>query len=345
MRSVYELLLAVLLVVGRAYAAAADQNQARPLSSTRQSTQATLIGQAPISIAIQTTRQQPTAGDGLGVVAEISNVSTKIIYINEYYIVIFVPPELGGSSSQPGLYGTFPTEDHNSSRENRKYTIALKPGDKYKVVWKTEVSTGKTLRARVFDELWHFLFFPPGDYQISIVAKYWIAPGQPIFTWLDPTDPKHDPPDDYSYHVTSQDATIHVDAPQLIILLGAAIGGLFAFIVLPGVRSESFLIRGSGIAGSLKHAGRIIFGLLGAMMLGVVVTILLSRLSENQSMIRISISDFWGAIALGFIANYVGIRILSNILPAGEADDRQGKINKSPSEEESSDPGGARTKN
>jgi hypothetical protein len=58
-----------------------------------------------------------------------------------------------------------------------------------------------------------------------------------------------------------------------------------------------------------------LFGLLGAIALSIIVTILLSRMSESQSLIRITATDLWGAIAIGFISNYAGISLLRSILP------------------------------
>jgi hypothetical protein len=54
------------------------------------------------------------------------------------------------------------------------------------------------------------------------------------------------------------------------------------------------------------------------MALGVTVTILLSRMSRSESLIRVDASDLWSAIVVGFAANYVGLRIFQSILPTGD---------------------------
>jgi len=165
--------------------------------------------------------------------------------------------------------------------------------------------------------------------------RYWIDPARPPPNLLgDQLDPNRD------YNVISQDAILHVNAPESVILIGAAIGGTIAFILLPGVRNRS-----DDSTTVAKDSSRLswvagFFGLLGAITLSIIVTILLSRMSEGQTLIRITASDLWGAIAVGFVANYLGNSILRNILPplpgesAGErkADEpeRQGKRDEPP---------------
>jgi hypothetical protein len=55
-------------------------------------------------------------------------------------------------------------------------------------------------------------------------------------------------------------------------------------------------------------------GILGAALLSIIVTILLARLSETQFLIRITVADFWGAVAIGFVANYAGAEVLNKII-------------------------------
>lgn len=102
-----------------------------------------------------------------------------------------------------------------------------------------------------------------------------------------------------------------------MILAGAALGGMLAFILLPGVRSRS-LSADQVIGGPLKRAIGAAAGISIAMTLGVTVTILLSRMSRSESLIRVDASDLWSAIVVGFVANYVGLRIFQSILPTGD---------------------------
>jgi hypothetical protein len=47
--------------------------------------------------------------------------------------------------------------------------------------------------------------------------------------------------------------------------------------------------------------------------MGVVIAIVASRVSETQLPIKVSISDFWGAVTVGFVAYFVGDRILKKL--------------------------------
>jgi hypothetical protein len=64
------------------------------------------------------------------------------------------------------------------------------------------------------------------------------------------------------------------------------------------------------------------FGVLGAILLSAIVVILLSRISESQFLIRITVADFWGAVAMGFIANYAGAELLKKIIKVPAGNDR-----------------------
>ena len=57
--------------------------------------------------------------------------------------------------------------------------------------------------------------------------------------------------------------------------------------------------------------------LVGSILLSVIITILLSRIAETQFFIKVSVSDFWGAIAVGFLANYGGWAMLDKMVPGG----------------------------
>jgi hypothetical protein len=48
--------------------------------------------------------------------------------------------------------------------------------------------------------------------------------------------------------------------------------------------------------------------------LSIIVTILLARLSDSQFIIRVTVSDLWGAIAVGFIGAASGPSILQKFI-------------------------------
>jgi hypothetical protein len=122
------------------------------------------------------------------------------------------------------------------------------------------------------------LFFAPGDYRIIVNVKYWTHPL---------ADPKN-PPNDY--HTMTTTADVPVEAPYFVLLFGAAVGGLIAFLIVP--REIKIVTPNLGFAEWLKTTkarwlvplGSWLRGCLGAMLLSVLTTIVLSRTNESQSL-------------------------------------------------------------
>jgi hypothetical protein len=81
--------------------------------------------------------------------------------------------------------------------------------------------------------------------------------------------------------------------------------------------TPSTQLWGEGFGSITVNVFKFLAGAVGSILLSAIVTILLSWLSETQFLIRVSINDFWGAIAVGFVANLPGIKILQTI--SGEA--------------------------
>jgi hypothetical protein len=174
---------------------------------------------ALIDINIETSRSQPTAGDGLGVSADLKNASDSVIHIDGKEIDLVLPPELEGRGKlSQGWWAMFPTEAYGPKGEEwNNSSIDLSPGDSYKVFW----TQGLPRTSDDVDQQWYlrriynviisemnFIFFPPGDYKIAVVCKYKPVPNSK---------------GDLStarYRTRAQTAIIHVAAPQFVILWG-----------------------------------------------------------------------------------------------------------------------------
>lgn len=267
-----------------------------------------------LDIKIETSRTQPTVGTGMGVIAEIQNVSSAPIYLREKNILLSIPPELQGPlAATSAWWGLFPTQ-HTfvmpPDIEPYDATLTLKPGATYRVQWTTSplvVATPSQGPLAFIGNMWgviaselNFVYFSPGDYKVSVIAEYWLD--------------KSFPPGDYA--TSTQTATIRVAAPQSVILLGAALGGLVAYFIfpLPAKLAEERTAY-TAIVRRSRRVLRVVAGMAGAMLFSAMVTILLSRISETQFLIRITVNDFWGAIAVGFIANWAGTKIIEKFLP------------------------------
>jgi hypothetical protein len=150
----------------------------------------------------------------------------------------------------------------------------------------------------------NFIFFTPGDYKISVVAEYWENEELP----------------DGDYRTSTQAAMIRVAAPQSVILLGAVSGGFIAYLLLRVNRRQGETTDERGRATMIKRIIGEVARFIGSILLSAIITILLSRISETQFLVRVTVNDFWGAIAVGFIASWVGSRTIEKFLPEGSED-------------------------
>jgi len=265
------------------------------------SAQPTVDSTALISINIESSQRQLVAGTGLGVIAKIKNISDSTVYIHEQGFSLTLPLELEGIKSEVyGYAAFFPTESHDEKASYNEYfqkVISLTAGDTYSAFWtSTSSKRSDSTISHVYNQIssqLQFLFFSPGEYNITVTAKYWTSAELP----------EHD------YRTVTKSVALPVAAPQFVILFGAALGGLIAYFIFQQARWR--IIQSQGL---IKRITREVRGMFGAVLLSVIVTILLSRISETQFVIRITVNDFWGAIAIGFIANYGGSRLIDKII-------------------------------
>jgi hypothetical protein len=311
---------AILFCIASSSLPVAGQDTSTPLAAgtTTSAKPVTNWGRLDITIAIS--RTQVTTGSDIGVVGILSNKGDSIVYVSESSVVLALPPELEDPAYPPTLEAWFPTE-HSSITDNAPKSspvvIALQPGMSYPVYFQF----GKRRHQKTpylidwvkaqFDAFG----FTPGKYQISVIAKSWI-------------DNASVPPHGRRYTTQSQSALVDVAAPQYVVMTGAAIGGLLAYVLFPsrrrreeqktsGVDPEGHWVQRTWIV--TMRLRKALWSAVLAMLWSAIVTILLARLSETQFVVRVTIQDFWGAIALGFIAQYAGAKWLEKYdTPAGQ---------------------------
>ncbi len=285
-----------------------------------------------VEVKMESTRPRLAVGTGLGITALVKNKSKSDIYLHEKYITILPSPELmGWSYIGVNWYGVFPTETHETASNGPdsyfEHEIKIPAGEQYLISWYVPTSEQETGQKRdeksILSKIYHdihaelrFLFFTPGKYSVSFVTKYWIDP---------------ETPPNGKYHTKVETEILSFDAPQSVILFGAGVGGLIAYFLLPQARrrliaSKSNPDEQSFIPNWMKNGIRETIGIFGAALLSAIVTILLARISESQFLIRVTVVDFWGAVAIGFIANYAGAEVLNKIIkiPEGKGKDSNG---------------------
>lgn len=264
--------------------------QAAPTQSKQTvPTQATPPPKNPpaIDIKVETFRKQIVPGDTVGVVADITNSSSAPVYLRQQDVQLFFALEVERTGSTTD--GWFPTENREKDP-----VLCLRPGETYRVPFPPAPTSWD------FKRWFQFINFVPGTYPITVEAKYW---DQANFNGG-------------NYHTAVVAKTAEYSAPQSIILVGAILGGLI-FTGLSMVRSEQSALSGVSV-GALNAAvtyGKIAATLIGSVLLSVIITILLSRIEQTQFFVKVSVSDFWGAIAVGFLANYGGWALLDKMVP------------------------------
>lgn len=328
LRRTLVLIVALLWTIGSSCTSAYGANQSelpKPAEPTKPAESTKPSSASLLDIKLEPSRPQPAAGTGLGITAELRNTSPdSILYLRESNVTLTLPPELEGPFEQSqGWYALFPTEAHPPNQDTDAQ-IALHPGDVYQVIWtrdpshqsqNAQVRQGffgfiSSLSSEVATEL-RFVMFAPGDYKINVNVKYW-------------TDPKYP---DGAYRTWFQSAVLHVAAPQFVILFGAVIGGLIAYYIVPRARRSIVLAivrmnRRPGMV--LAWLSRELVGATGSVLISTIATILLSRLSETQFLIRVTVNDVWGAMAVGFVANFAGLSWLNKLIPKSITE-QQGK--------------------
>lgn len=272
-----------------------------------------------IDVVPKSSLPQVSAGSDFGISVDIKNKSKSTVYFQGKWITLTLPPELNAQSPSSGWWGNFSLPGLTKKEEEQQVDwwekiVPLAPGDSTAVFWARTsrrvgqeadpgIEPGKDSSKawRFISEAWRYInektkqmTFVPGDYTLKVVVVYW-------------TDEKDAGQVLRDSRSAIFDVKIPVVAPQWVIIFGAIIGGLISYILLPKVR--------------LNPARIDIWGLLTSGLLSVIVTILLARISETQFLVRITVNDIWGAIAVGFIAGASGTTILKRWIPAAESPD------------------------
>lgn len=262
-----------------------------------------------LSIRVMGARPHLTVGQDFSLLGVITNNTGAVVYLSEEFLRLKVPLELEGpkGSENSFWYGMLPVADPHARTADNNYhaTIPLPPGQATPVwfFWDPQVlgCTGRQKQPMQDPPSWvscadFLVFFVPGNYQLTVTADYWAERGQ-----VGNSEPGR------CVEATSLD----VAAPLLVILLGAAIGGIIAFRILPQPQS---LARGNGATPRsywywLSKTG----ALVGTVLLALIIAILWARLSDAVALIRVTVSDLWGGIAVGFIGNYFGLGLVDRM--------------------------------
>jgi len=146
-------------------------------------------------------------------------------------------------------------------------------------------------------------------------------------------------------HRFSETKTLHVGLSQLTTLFAAMIGAFIAYWVVAlkaGQDWDAFILiledpeptggrSGPPISNSRKWlAGlSLLRNAFLAAVLGGVVTIVASRLSDTHFPVKVSVNDWWGALTIGFVAYFIGNKFINTLSTLG-GNDSESRLGKPP---------------
>jgi hypothetical protein len=307
-----------------------------PLQAATPASNPPSIQESSLRLTARPSRTQDLPGLRFGIYADLENTSRIPLFLHPRYLTLTSPPELTYHDQALVRYaycpGPPPDEYLVSPVEK---LIRLDPGDKITCFWdvvrrqlgapKAPASAWPTW----MEHAWFDLSFPPGQYTFVIVANYWVDPAQIPLLSPSPLRSKRTGPDQArptqevfvpdpsdpsreiftvaeirkisvgEHKTESSNVTVIVAAAEWVVLFGAMLGGAFAYALIPSSR---------------LYSGSTWKGVFSAIMLSAIATILLSRLSETQFVIRVTVNDFWGAVAVGFVAGSTGRAVLEKFL-------------------------------
>lgn len=277
-----------------------------------------------LKITIDPSRSPITMDTEAGVSGEIKNVSSVPVQLWENETIFVTSPETRiYGETQEAIQGcaTFPTQGNlrPAQRPARGYDLFLQPGDSYRVFWDMTRNgcTGQRQAhvrlwqdpKRWIEDKWQRMMFTPGTYRVYLdVVAY----------------PSGQPP----YRTATEGRDVVVSASQQMVLLGAFLGGLLAYLIKLYYGVETTLtvrIENEQIKWAIAKTEWLAAGSFGAAMV-----ILASRLSDTFP-VKINANDFWGSVTLGFVFQWIGVKLLEK-LPGMGPDKGAGGVQPPPTE-------------
>jgi hypothetical protein len=272
-----------------------------------------------VKVAIETSRPEVTTDGSYGIFADLENVGSVALTLYPTETVLVIQPEVASNHDCVfSINGFYPTENDKMEKTPQGGSIIIQPKEHYVAFWDvTKVGTGRcsgeegpaerSLRDRASSEVIELLSFVPGDYAFVVVGKAHLTPtlgGK----------------EESGYHTFTEHIKLHVGLTQLSAVLASAFGGLIGYFVMAlrgGEKGEFAKLRKEEEEKKrtrLTRLGVILRSMLSAALVSAVVTVLLSRVSDTQFPVKVSVADFWGALTIGFVAFFTGNKVIDGIV-------------------------------
>jgi hypothetical protein len=255
------------------------------------------ITKPEVDLELTPSREIPIAGELWSIIGTMRNRSSQTIWIVDDKTWLMLAPEMWGLGTTRGRsqLAFFPTVRARPTSE----IVRIDPNCEYSILWTldpfdSEVKAGLLeIPRRIFGAIRAFAFFNPGRFTIAAVAHIWTSPpmigdeGTIINTGASV--------------VINTSRQLEMEASPWVVITGAVIGSALSHTLQ--------ILTGAPPTRALAAVGYITAPLLSA-----IVTILLSRLAATDFLISIKVKDIWGAIAIGFITQWIGTGVLNRIL-------------------------------
>ncbi len=239
-----------------------------------------------VEIALESTQAKPTAGGRFGVLGTITNRMDGPVWIVNELTTLLPPPEIWGGGRVSSMGAFFPSVPAVPTGE----LVRIDPGGSYVVMWFV-APADTTSRVRWVD----FLQFRPGEYRFTALVHTWTRPPElAAGRVVNLSDSE----------IARGEARIEIDLPIIILLIGAVTGGLVAFLI------RLVAMFKAGQRPNMSWWAFVGVGGVGAILAAAIGTVLLSRWGQLDSFISVSINDLWGAMASGFLLEWLELRQL-----------------------------------
>jgi hypothetical protein len=279
-------------------------------------------------VSINSSRASVTRDGSYGVYADLENLSQLPVTIRSQETMLVVQPEVAYPAACVGVErGIFPAQPF-SGDPAKSTEMTIQPKEHYKVFWNltntsgevphnSTAPSGKDAPSKCSEDSWvkrarESLGFVPGDYAFTVEGIVY-APNAKA---------------ENIAHTYTETTTLHVGLSQVATAWAAFLGALLAYFVValqPGRDFDQWKVRSEATASAslssvqrtraaLRGAAIVLRNALAAGLLGAALTIVASRLSDTQFPVKVSVSDFWGALTIGFISYFIGGRILATIV-------------------------------
>jgi hypothetical protein len=271
-----------------------------------------------VKVTITTSRPEVTTDGAYGIFADLQNVDSVPLTLYPADTILVIQPEAAGDRGCVfSIEGFYPTEPDKSKKPPLGGSIIIQPKEHYVAFWDvSKPSTGdckgqqgKSAKRSQFDragtDIIEQLSFVPGDYAFVALGKAHRTP---------------DGKEELEYHTFTEQVKLRVGLTQLNAIVAAVIGGLIGYFVMAlrgGEGGEFAKLKREQATGERHWSSRwgvIVRGLVSAALVSAVVTVLLSRISDTQFPIKVSVADFWGALTVGFVAYFSGNKLIDRIV-------------------------------